>query len=184
MSNLARLNSGLQALQSGKPAAAWSAAKAELDRDPADPFALALGAAALSGMGHRAKAADLRRRQAASPWPDFPSAEQLEFMRRLDESVRDRSTTARRYAEEAGRSIKKGNPRRAQHLLERAKELDADCALVHFHRGVLAVVEERPLVARLCFVAALKADAGLAAAREALVRLVRGASGSKIVGLL
>jgi len=179
-----RLLAALSALEKNRPSDAWAEAKVLIEKDAQDSFALALASASLQLLGHRAKATEYRKKWEAAPFPAFPGAAELDFMRRLDELTRTKHSSSRRFAEEAGKAIKKGNRKRAEFLLERAREEDPDCALIHFHRGVLAVAENRNTVARLCFVTALKADSTLARARTALANLVSGRGLSSILPLL
>ncbi len=179
----ARLKSGLEALEQGRAEDAWVQVKLVLEKEPKNAFALSVGVMALRRLGLSSKAEQLRRKSAGAAYPAFPAAEDLDFMRRLDELDRRRGA-AERLAEQAGKFIKEGRVQQAEALLNRAKGLEPANAVVQYYRGMFAAVENRPAVARLCFVSALKSDGGLDRAREALSRLLSGKSLASLTALL
>jgi len=167
-----RLTSALQALEDHRPGDAWAIVRDLIAENAGDPFALGIGAAALRLLGHRHRAEQLHKRAAAAALPAFPTAAELDFVRRLDELASTTTSVARRYASEGGYWYGKGNREKAEVCLLKALDLDPSCAMAHYYRGIIAAEQGRASIARLCFVSAMQADPGCMAARTALLGLM------------
>ena len=168
-----RHRTALAALEDHRPGDAWAVARDLIAEDSADIFALGVGAAALRLLGHRSRSEQLGARSRSAPTPPFPTAADLDFMRRLDELSSTVVQVARKYAAEGSRWIREGNIEKAEVCLLKALDLDADCAAAHYFRGLIAADQGRFGAARLSFMSALMADPALIAARAALLGLTK-----------
>src|SRR5262245_37970607 len=158
---------------------AWKHARTVLDLDPQEPFALMLASVALRLLGRQSTAELFRKRAASAPLPHFPTAEDIEFMRRLDELAatgagNDASARARRLANEGAYWFRFENVERAERCFKEALEADPVCCQAYYYRGLMAAELGRDAIARLCFAKALQADPDCAGAKMALERLVSG----------
>ncbi len=168
-----RHRTALTALEDHRPGDAWAVARNLIAEDAADIFALGVGAAALRLLGHRSRSEQLAARARTAPTPPFPTAEDLDFMRRLDELASTVTHVARRYTDEGSRWIREGNIEKAELCLLKALDLNPECAPAHYFRGLIAADQGRFGAARLSFMSALMADPALMAARAALLGLTK-----------
>jgi tetratricopeptide (TPR) repeat protein len=195
-----RLRSALAALESNCPKVAYVESREILDASPDDPFALGVAHLALRHLGFMTRAEEMRRRAEAAPTPAIPSADELDFMRRLDEIAARLASRrwnsrhvshprlkapvapppppsqgavaeARRLANEGAYWLQHENIARAEQCWLQALELDPACPQAHFYRGELAMRQGKDVLARLCFVKALHGDPDCQPARVALARL-------------
>jgi tetratricopeptide (TPR) repeat protein len=167
-----RHRTALAALEDHRPGDAWAVARDLIAEQHDDVFALAAGAAALRLLGHRSRADMLQERANKAPLPPFPVADDLDFMRRLDELHSTSSSVARKYAAEGAHWLREKNFEKAEVCLIQALDLDPNCATAHYYRGLVAAEQGRTAVARLCFVNAMQADPDCMAARSALLAVV------------
>ena len=177
----ALLSPAIAALAERRLEDAWKQARAVLDHDPNEPFALQLASVALRLLGRQSTADLFRKRAATAPLPHFPTAEDIEFMRRLDElaapgAIGDASARARRLANEGAYWFRFENVERAERCFKEALESDPNCCQAFYYRGLMAAELGRDAIARLCFVKALQADPDCAGAKMALDRLIAGKS--------
>ena len=168
-----RHRTALAALEDHRPGDAWAVARDLIAEDACDVFALGVGCAALRLLGHRSRSDQLGARARTAPTPPFPTAEDLDFMRRLDELASTVTQVAIRYSAEGGRWIRESNFEKAEICLLKALDLNPDCATAHYYRGLIAADQGRYGAARLSFMSAIMADPALIAARAALLGLTK-----------
>ena len=177
----ALLGSAIAAIGERRLDDAWMQARSVLNEEPNDPFALTLASVALRLLGRQSTADLFRSRAATAQLPHFPTAEEIDFMRRLDELATscagtDKAVQARRLANEGAYWFRNENVERAERCFKAALETDPTCCQAFYYRGLMAAELGRASIARLCFIKALQADPECLGAKLALERLIAGKS--------
>jgi tetratricopeptide (TPR) repeat protein len=171
----------LESLEAGKYEDAESFSLKVLLIDPNNRFALQIAAMSSRILGAAEKATELWHRSLLTPLPSLPSATELDIILRIGDLTErfghktylSVNPEALAYANMGAELAKLGDIQSASDLFMKAIQIDPDCELAYYNRGVMAYNTRNIPLAIASMKEVLRVNPANRKAQEALRKLQR-----------